>query len=69
MIRSWREQQGMTQAELAAALDVRTQTISEWETGVRVVRMGRVLALALERLADMRQDDDDSNGNETHGTD
>ena len=59
-IRQWREEQGMSQAELARLLDVRRQTITEWETGVREVRMGRVLELALMALAaGMRIEDAD----------
>jgi putative transcriptional regulator len=34
MIRSLREHMGMTQRELADHLEVRQQTISEWETGL-----------------------------------
>ncbi len=32
-IRALREQLGLTQQELAAELNVRQQTVSEWETG------------------------------------
>lgn len=46
-----REELGMSQSELAAVLEVRQQTISEWETGTRAIRLGRILELALDALA------------------
>ena len=46
----WRTELGMTQTELARALEVRQATISEWETGTRRIRLGRVVELALWAL-------------------
>ena len=40
----------MTQTELARALEVRQATISEWETGTRRIRLGRIVELALWAL-------------------
>lgn len=45
----------MSQAELAAVFGVRQQTISEWETGKRAIRLGAIVALALERLGELRR--------------
>ena len=45
-----RTELGMTQAELARVLEVRQATISEWETGARRIRLGRVVELALWAL-------------------
>lgn len=42
-----RDELGMTQAELAAVFGVRRQTIQEWETGTRAIRLGRIVELAL----------------------
>lgn len=52
-IRSLRERLGLTQAELAAELGVRQQTISEWETGRYVPRgaAARLLGIVAERAA------------------
>lgn len=55
-LRSKREVLGLSQADLAAALDVRRQTITEWETGTRAIRLGRILELALEALAREREE-------------
>ena len=45
-----RTELGMTQAELARVLEVRQATISEWETGTRRIRLGRIVELALWAL-------------------
>jgi len=52
-IRSLRERLGLTQAELAAELGVRQQTVSEWETGRYAPRgaAARLLSIVAERVA------------------
>lgn len=45
-VRLRREQRGMGQEQLAAALGVRQQTVSRWENGLAVPRPGRVVELA-----------------------
>ena len=62
-LRHRREELGLSQAELAAALDVRRQTITEWETGARHVRMATVLALALEALQRRREREGEGDDN------
>ena len=58
-----RKDLGMSQAELAAAFGVRQQTISEWETGIRRIRLAGIVALALEALQTRRErEGDDDNG-------
>jgi DNA-binding transcriptional regulator YiaG len=54
-VKALREHLGATQEELAAELNVRQQTVSEWETGQYRPRgaSGRLLALVAER-ADFR---------------
>jgi transcriptional regulator with XRE-family HTH domain len=45
-LRGRREERGLGQAHLAAALGVRQQTVSRWEHGLAVPRPGRVVELA-----------------------
>ena len=45
-IKKFRLQHGWTQAQLADKLNVSTQTISNWETGLKSPRMG-----AIEKMA------------------
>lgn len=45
-VRLRREELGLGQERLAAALGVRQQTVSRWEHGLAVPRPGRVVALA-----------------------
>ena len=48
-VKTWREQHGLTQRELANLLDLDPQTVSRWERGVKQPR-GRILELALRAL-------------------
>ena len=50
-VRALREHLGMTQEELADELNVRQQTVSEWETGVYRPRGAseRLLSMVAER--------------------
>ncbi len=50
-VRALREALGLTQQELAAELNVRQQTVSEWETGQYQPRgaSARLLSLVAER--------------------
>ena len=50
-LKAWREERGLTQAELAQLLGVQVFTISNWETG-RTKRQapGRLLELALKEV-------------------
>jgi len=50
-VRALREQLGLTQQELAGELNVRQQTISEWETGAYQPRGAseKLLSLVAER--------------------
>lgn len=50
-LRRWRAGAGMSQVELAGALDVPQATISRWETGRHAIAQPRLLALALRGLA------------------
>jgi DNA-binding transcriptional regulator YiaG len=52
-VRSLREHLDLTQRELADELNVRQQTVSEWETGVYAPRGAseRLLSLIAERAA------------------
>lgn len=45
---------GLSQAELARLLDVPASTISRWERGLNKIASPRILALALERLAELQ---------------
>lgn len=45
-LRGWREQAGLTQAELAKRLRVTQQTVSDWEAGEARPRMDRMTELA-----------------------
>ena len=45
-LRRRREDRGLGQARVAAALGVRQQTVSRWEHGLAVPRPGRVVELA-----------------------
>lgn len=47
-IKTLRQQRGWTQPQLADKLSVSKQTISNWETGLKVPRMG-----SLQKLADL----------------
>jgi transcriptional regulator with XRE-family HTH domain len=49
-LRRWRAEHGMSQAQLAHALDVPKDTISRWERDALGIRHGRILALALQAL-------------------
>jgi transcriptional regulator with XRE-family HTH domain len=46
----WRTEHGMSQTQLAHALDVPKDTISRWERDALGIRHGRILALALQAL-------------------
>ena len=50
-VRALREQLGLTQAELAEELNVRQQTVSEWETGAYQPRGAseKLLSMVAER--------------------
>ena len=50
-VRKLREELGMTQAELAGELNVRQQTVSEWETGAYAPRGAseKLLSMVAER--------------------
>ena len=52
-VRALRERLGLTQRQLADALGVRQQTVSEWETGVYQPRgaSARMLRIVAERTA------------------
>jgi DNA-binding transcriptional regulator YiaG len=52
-VRALRERLGLTQEELAAELNVRQQTVSEWETGRYQPRGAceRLLSMVAERAA------------------
>ena len=45
-IRKLREDRGLTQEQVAMALNVSSAAISQWETGVSVPRMGNIEKLA-----------------------
>ena len=51
-LREFRHQLGLSQARLAALLDVTPNTIARWERGELAIASPRMLRLALERLAD-----------------
>jgi DNA-binding transcriptional regulator YiaG len=53
-VRALREQLGMTQQELARELNVRQQTVSEWETGQYRPRGAseKLLTMVAERAAE-----------------
>lgn len=55
-LRAWRERQGLSQEALAALLGVARSTIARWETGVVDMVVPRIVALALEALAQRRGD-------------
>ncbi|NJK78896.1 MAG: helix-turn-helix transcriptional regulator [Chloroflexaceae bacterium] len=52
-IRALREYLGITQSQLADELQVRQQTISEWETGMHIPHrsMQKLLSMLAERAA------------------
>ena len=50
-LREFRKQLALSQAGLAAVLEVPANTIARWERGVVTIRHPRVLRLALERLS------------------
>ena len=41
-LRAWRRQAGLTQIEVAEALELQQQTVSDWERGKAIPRRGRV---------------------------
>jgi len=55
-IKEKREEKGMTQAELAEAMEVSQQAIAKWEIGVgmpradKLVKLSEVLGCSLEEL-------------------
>ena len=53
-IRAYRKRLRMTQEELAEALGVHPQTISNWERGAQPIQHPHIVRLALERLAAKR---------------
>jgi transcriptional regulator with XRE-family HTH domain len=53
-LRAARKRLGLTQAQLAALLDIPQPTIARWERGTIAIRHGTLLRLALERLAGFR---------------
>jgi DNA-binding transcriptional regulator YiaG len=59
-LKSWREQWGITQAELARLLGTYQETISRWERGVRGIPS--YLALALEALEHRLRKEEKVNG-------
>lgn len=59
-VRTWRQDRGMSQAELARRLTVPVNTVYRWEAGRLGIRHPGMLRLALERLAEMTRDDTDS---------
>jgi transcriptional regulator with XRE-family HTH domain len=65
-IRARREALGLSQSQLAAALDVTKDTISKWERGVLLVRHPRMLALALEALATTQHRSSEPDTNREH---
>lgn len=52
-LKQWREDQFLTQLQLATLLDVHVTTVARWEIGTR--RIPGTLRLALEQLAGQRQ--------------
>ncbi|MFA7279132.1 MAG: helix-turn-helix transcriptional regulator [Sterolibacterium sp.] len=54
-LKAWRSKAGMTQDQLAKALDVPTATIARWETGTMKIRHELILELALEGLFQRRK--------------
>ena len=53
-IRAYRKRLRMTQEELAEALGVHPQTISNWERGTQHIQHPHIVRLALEQLASRR---------------
>jgi len=53
-IRAYRKRLRMTQEELAEALGVHPQTISNWERGTQPIQHPHIVRLALEQLAAKR---------------
>ena len=49
-LRKWRENTGMTQADLAGAIDAHPQYVSDIERGVR--RPGMRVAMSIRRVTD-----------------
>lgn len=47
-IKSFRKKRGWTQVQLAEKMNVSTQTVSNWENGIKFPRMG-----TLQKLADL----------------
>ena len=45
-IKEWREARGMTQLELAAAVDVSQAAVAKWETGVANPTAARLILIA-----------------------
>nr|PZN23583.1 MAG: XRE family transcriptional regulator [Chloroflexota bacterium] len=66
MIRALREHMGLTQRELADQLEVRQQTISEWETGLHTPHRStqKTLSMVAERAGfqyPMNTEEDEGN--------
>jgi len=61
-VRRRRRALGMSQAELGRRLGMPQQSIARWETGARRIGHPAMLRLALERLAMLRGDDGDGEG-------
>ena len=49
-LRAWRKRLGWSQPQLADALRVHPQTVSDWERGKTGIAHPTILRLALERL-------------------
>lgn len=49
-LRAFREDYGLTQAELADLLNIDTLTVSRWERGASAIWAPRIMALALREL-------------------
>jgi DNA-binding transcriptional regulator YiaG len=50
-LRTWRQTNGYSQADLADVLELPVATVSKWERGALGIRHPRVLSLALAFLA------------------
>ena len=61
-LRRWRTRLGLSQTALGELLDVPQNTISRWELGQLPIEHGKMLRLALERLAALQLDADEEQG-------